>query len=221
MDAPNRFAKVMKAYMKQEDVDVQTLSALSGLSDASLYNYLNGKSLPREETCREIARALGQDEDSFVGVMKRAKGEGGDEPSAKDEASEPSCSDDGADEGESDRPPWEREPDRWERCRKQSAGGLGTDAVTIRKDGGVYLSAGLARAAGLAGRTPVNVYRSGGRGGLHAESGGVYSISQVSDCNGYKLTATRFKDWVDGGSMRAPVTGYGDGWVAFERPEEE
>jgi len=168
-----------------------------------------GENLPSDDLCERLGRALDVALPKMLHKRRQDK---------KGTYGEP-APDGGDGGGDDDLPPWEQDPDGWERCSRRRARRLGLEQVTIRKRGEVYMSDRLAREAGLDGGVRVDVLRGPDGGGLQRAEDGEYLLGDESQDKGYLVSGNVFDDWVDGESVRAPVQDYGDGWVAFERPE--
>jgi transcriptional regulator with XRE-family HTH domain len=217
--------QLIRFYRKKAGLTQEELGDGVGAKNTYISRVENGHVMPSESEVRAIALELGEKPGYF---LDRLKEETDGAPDTEDngdgdsgEPSRPATRSDDAEEqndGTEDMPPWERE-DGWERCERKSSRGLGTEQVTIRADGGVYLSAALARAAGLEPGHVISMWKKDGAGGIESDPVGGYTLSNEGDDSGVKVSGTHFRAWSDDGCIRAPVTGYGDGWIAFERPE--
>lgn len=220
--------QLIKMYRKKAGLTQEELGEKVGAKNTYISRLENGHVTPSENEVRAIALELGQKPGYFIDRLKeesdgaetsgshgrRGGGDGGGtEPTGNQGAAE------GSDDDGGDLPPWKRE-DGWQLCERRRRRGLGTSHVTIRSDGGVYLSADLVRASGLENVEQVSLWKRDGAGGLESDPVGDYALGNDGGDSGVKVSGTHFRDWASDGSIRAPVTGYGDGWVAFERPGE-
>lgn len=61
----NTFHKMLKDAMKNKCISQARLSEITGIGKSSLSQYMSGKNIPTDKRRREIAKALGMDEDYF------------------------------------------------------------------------------------------------------------------------------------------------------------
>jgi len=209
----------IRGMRETQGLTQEALGRKVGVTGAFISAIETGKKVPSSDVCEDLAAALDVDLTKLLYRRRQDKKPDQNPPSQQEpepEEADQESEDDGDAEGEP--PPWERE-DGWERRERQTGRGLGVRQVTIRNDGGIYLSSDLAEATGLSAGQRVRVFLSGDRGGLQAHEDGDYRLSAESDSSGLKLSTVHFQCWVDDESRRADVQEYGDGWVAFGRPE--
>lgn len=216
-----RLGQVIKTCRKKAGMTQVELGEAVGVANVYLSKVENGHKVPSESEVRAIALELDQQPGYFIDRLKEEQeGTAGDDGGTTASASGPPSDDGCSDDDGGDMPPWEREPDRWAACARKGRERLGTDRVTVRSDGSIYMSAALARAASLKAGQTITLYKSASGGGLQVDPDGDYALSNEGDTSGLRAAAQQYGDWTGEECRRAEVTGYGDGWVAFARPEE-
>lgn len=211
----NAFGRRLKDVRKRQGYTQKTLGVAVGKSAGAIYQWEKGNCLPDEETVTQLEKVLERDLHNAWWAAQD------DEPEPEKPPPEQPTQTTGEDDGgEGDGlAPWHRDTDEWTACERKSREGLGTDQVTVRKNGALYFSSALAEAAGLGGGDRVTLYKSPRGGGLEADAEGAYKLSDEGKDCGYCVTATQFKGWTGESSLRADVTAVGDRWFAFDRPE--